>query len=146
MSHNTDLKLCLLQLSDLLPFNFYCRLHPLVKFKFLSKKVKLLKQNIQGLSQSQAALPALIWCIKWLGKVVPGDEVGLTFNPWDQNLNSHLLSLFISYRSSGEKLIKYQANSSCVITSVILMTTLFYKHRYSGVSISTDETRQLLCS
>ena len=32
-----------------------------------------------------------------------------------------------SYRSSGEKLIKYQANSSCVITSVILMTTLFYK-------------------
>ena len=38
-----------------------------------------------------------------------------------------LLPLFISYRSSGEKLIKYQANSSCVIMSVILMTTLFYK-------------------
>ena len=35
--------------------------------------------------------------------------------------------LFISYRSSGEKLIKYQANSYCVIMSVILMTTLFYK-------------------
>ena len=48
-------------------------------------------------------------------------------NPQDQNLNSHLLILFISYRSSGEKLIKYQANSSCVIMSVILMTTLFYK-------------------
>ena len=33
----------------------------------------------------------------------------------------------ISYRSSGEKLIKYQAiNSSFVIMSVILMTTLFY--------------------
>ena len=30
-------------------------------------------------------------------------------------------------RSSGWKLIKYQANSSCVIISVILMTTLFYK-------------------
>ena len=44
-----------------------------------------------------------------------------------QNLNSHLLPLFISYRSSGEKLIKYQANSSCVIMSLILMTTLFYK-------------------
>ena len=38
-----------------------------------------------------------------------------------------LLPLFISYRSSGEKLIKYQANSSCVIMSEILMTTLFYK-------------------
>ena len=49
------------------------------------------------------------------------------FKPQDQNLNSHLLPLFIFYRSSGEKLIKYQANSSCVIMSVILMTTLFYK-------------------
>ena len=35
--------------------------------------------------------------------------------------------IFISYRSSGKKLIKYQANSSCVIKSIILMTTLFYK-------------------
>ena len=34
--------------------------------------------------------------------------------------------LFIYYRCSGENLIKYQANSSCVIMSVILMTTLFY--------------------
>ena len=42
-------------------------------------------------------------------------------------MNSHLLPPFISYRSSGEKLIKYQANSSYVIMSVILMTTLFYK-------------------
>ena len=48
-------------------------------------------------------------------------------NPEDQNLNSHLLALFISYRSSEERLIKYQANSSCVIMFVILMTTLFYK-------------------
>ena len=45
----------------------------------------------------------------------------------DQNLNSHLFPLFISYKSSREKLIKYQANSSYVIMSVILMTTLFYK-------------------
>ena len=55
----------------------------------------------------------------------------ITFNPLNPkiiiNWNSHLLPLFISYRSSGEKLIKYQANSSCVIMSVILMTTLFYK-------------------
>ena len=42
-------------------------------------------------------------------------------------MNSHLLPLFISCRSNGEKLIKYQANISCVIMSVILMTTLFYK-------------------
>ena len=46
---------------------------------------------------------------------------------WVNPLNSHLWPLFISYRSSGEKGIKYQANSSCVIMSVILMTTLFYK-------------------
>ena len=44
-----------------------------------------------------------------------------------QNSNSRLLPLFIFYRSSGEKLIKYQATSSCVIISVILITTLFYK-------------------
>ena len=42
-------------------------------------------------------------------------------------MNSHLLPLFIFYRSCGEKLIKHQANSSWVIMSVILMTTLFYK-------------------
>ena len=42
-------------------------------------------------------------------------------NPKIKNLNSHLLPLFISYRSSGEKLIKFQANSSCVIMSIILM-------------------------
>ena len=47
--------------------------------------------------------------------------------PQDQNVNSHLLPLFISYRSSGEKLIKYHANSSCMIVPVILTTTLFYK-------------------
>ena len=40
---------------------------------------------------------------------------------------AQLLPLFISYSRSGEKLIKYQSNSSCVIMSVILMTTLFYK-------------------
>ena len=51
----------------------------------------------------------------------------LSFKPEDQNLNSRLLLLFISYRSSEESLIKYQANSSCVIMSVILMTTLLYK-------------------
>ena len=51
----------------------------------------------------------------------------LSFKPEDQNLNSHFKPLFISFRSNGEKLIKYQANSSCVIMSVILMSTLFIK-------------------
>ena len=54
-------------------------------------------------------------------------ETCLPFKPKDQTLNSHLLPLFISHRSSGKKLTKYQANSSCVIMSLILMTTLFYK-------------------
>ena len=35
--------------------------------------------------------------------------------------------LFIYYRSSGEKLTKYQANTCCVIMFLILITTLFYK-------------------
>ena len=55
----------------------------------------------------------------------------ITFNPLNPkiiiNWNSHLLPLFISYRSSGEKLINYRANTSCVIMSVILMSILFYK-------------------
>ena len=38
-----------------------------------------------------------------------------------------MLPLFISYRRRGEKLIKYQTKSSCVIMSVILVTTLFYE-------------------
>ena len=56
------------------------------------------------------------------------EDTGRTFCVnMDQNLNSHLLTLFISYRSGGEKLIKLQANSSYVIISIILITTLFYK-------------------
>ena len=47
--------------------------------------------------------------------------------PQDQNLKSHLFPLFISCRSSEEKLREYQANSSCVIMSISLITTLFYK-------------------
>ena len=41
-------------------------------------------------------------------------------------MNSHLLPLFISYRSSGEKLINIQ-QIHCVIMCIILMITLFYK-------------------
>ena len=60
----------------------------------------------------------------------------LTVNTGIKNLNSHLLPLFISYRGSGEKLIKYQGNSSsCVIMSIILMTTVLqstdkYKEKF----------------
>ena len=42
--------------------------------------------------------------------------------------SSDLWPLFIYSRSSGEKLIKYHANTSCVIMSLILMTTLFTTH------------------
>ena len=35
-----------------------------------------------------------------------------------------LLHLYISYEKSGDKLLKYEANSSCVIVSLILLTTL----------------------
>ena len=48
-------------------------------------------------------------------------------------MKSHLSPLFISYRSSGEKLIKYQANSSCVIMFVIFTSALFW---------SIDHTRR----
>ena len=41
-------------------------------------------------------------------------------------MNSHLLPLFISYRSSGEKLINIQQIDR-VIVCIILMTNLFYK-------------------
>ena len=54
-------------------------------------------------------------------------SLALTLETQDQNMNSLLLPLSISYRSYGEKLIIYQTNTSCVIMSVILMTTLFYK-------------------
>ena len=37
------------------------------------------------------------------------------------------MPLFISYRNSGEKLMRYQPNSSCVIMFINLITTLFYK-------------------
>ena len=41
--------------------------------------------------------------------------------------NSHLLSLYIFNRSSGESLLKYQLDSSYVIMSLILLTTVFHK-------------------
>ena len=50
----------------------------------------------------------------------------LTFKPLYQNFNSHLLPLHISYTISGE-LLKYQANSPCVILPFILVTALFHK-------------------
>ena len=57
---------------------------------------------------------------------LPISEVKV-FNPLSlrSKFEFSFLAPFISYRSSGEK--KYQANSYCVIMSVILMTTLPYK-------------------
>ena len=67
------------------------------------------------------------WGCNWKTERGKRKTVFWPFKPQDQNLNSHLLLLFFSHRRIGEKLIKYQANLSCVIMSVILMTTLFYK-------------------
>ena len=38
-----------------------------------------------------------------------------------------MLPLYVFNRRSGENLLKYQLDSSCVIMSSILMTTVFYK-------------------
>ena len=58
---------------------------------------------------------------------VPFAFTFLTLKTLRSKFEFSFVALFISYRSSGEKLIKYQENSSCVIMSVILTTTLFYK-------------------
>ena len=59
------------------------------------------------------------WRFGLRAPVVPRnyDVINVAFSEWQ----------FLSYRSGGEKLVRYQENSSCVIMSVILMTTLFYK-------------------
>ena len=55
------------------------------------------------------------------------------FNPLNPKINIWILiccpySFPIEVvRREEKKLIKYQANTSCVIMSVILMTTMFYK-------------------
>ena len=54
----------------------------------------------------------------------------LLLNPLNPKIQNWILICCLysfHYRSSGEKLRKYQANSSCVLMSIILMTTLFYK-------------------
>ena len=48
-------------------------------------------------------------------------------SPLPPKLKFSFVTLFIYHRSSGDKLIKYQANTSCVILSLIFMTTLLYK-------------------
>ena len=55
----------------------------------------------------------------------------LTFKRKYQNSNSHLLSLYVSYKSSSEKLLKYQIIVSCVIMSLILITICFIEHWYN---------------
>ena len=55
--------------------------------------------------------------------------LSLTLYTQDQNLNSHLLPLFIFYRSGWGEVDKISSkiNSSCVIMSIIFRTTLFFK-------------------
>ena len=47
-------------------------------------------------------------------------------NPTIKTKNSHFSSLFIYYRSSGKKLLKYQANSSGVIMSLTFSWPLYF--------------------
>ena len=44
--------------------------------------------------------------------------------PLYQNSNPHLPSLYVSYKSSNEKLLKYPLIVSCVIIALILITNL----------------------
>ena len=44
--------------------------------------------------------------------------------PLYKNSNSHLLFLYLSYKNSNEKLLKYQLIVSCVIITLILITNL----------------------
>ena len=85
------------------------------------------EKSVPSLILNTESLQRKITCLGKRKKATNKISGTLSFKPEDQNFNSHLLLLFISYRSSEERLIKYQANSSCVIMSVILMTTLFYK-------------------
>ena len=64
------------------------------------------------------------WCIFETSLGLPSlSNLGvLTLQTLRSNLNSHLLPLFISYTGIGQNLINYQANSCCVIMSVILMS------------------------
>ena len=48
-------------------------------------------------------------------------------NPLYEKRNSHLLFLYVFYGSNGEKLLKNQLDSSCVIMSLILVIKRFYK-------------------
>ena len=65
--------------------------------------------------------------LEFKGEVCTFQCVALTLKTLMSNSNSHLLSVHVFNRSSGENLLKYQLHSSSVIMSLILMTTLFYK-------------------
>ena len=59
---------------------------------------------------------------------VNGKHPKTVVNPLNPNIKIQILIYCpYTFRSSGENLLKYQLDSSCVIMSVILMTTLFYK-------------------
>ena len=75
---------------------------------------------------------SLIWRRRgWA--LIRGWELINFFGLWDGRLfevgaNSRSGAYSNKYgRSNGENLLKYQLHSSCVIMSLILMTTVFYK-------------------
>lgn len=55
------------------------------------------------------------------------DEIIQSFNPQIKLKFSDLLLLHITNRSKGESLFDYQANSPCLVLSLILVTTVLYK-------------------
>ena len=62
-------------------------------------------------------------------------EGGYVLNPLSANTKIQIpisvLSLYVSYKSSSEKLLKYQIIVSCVIMSLILITICFIEHWYN---------------
>ena len=57
-------------------------------------------------------------------EVIPPKFQDLTLEALISKFNSHLLSLYVFYKSSNEKLLKYQLIVSCVIIALILITNL----------------------
>ena len=66
------------------------------------------------------------WLLKTLLLLFKEATLFGSFIHYYENLNSNLLPLYITYKSSGEKLSRYQYNLSHVTMFLILITTLFH--------------------
>ena len=78
-----------------------------------------------GVNQSLISSARRLWLIRTLS-MAPSVSV-LTLQTLRSKFEFSFVASIHFHQSSGEKLIKYLANSSCVIMSLILITTLFYK-------------------